>query len=152
MITKTMKLTWKAMMLWVLIFHPFFIAFGQTAQPAPSDKSISQPASDVEVFKAEVKRLSAENAKLKEENQQLRKMLAKQDLFDPGPPLGAPQSQDKPSSSVQSSPSQTTQQETGYWMTNSSGKRHNKNCRYYKNSNGHFCKPDEGIACKICGG
>jgi len=42
--------------------------------------------------------------------------------------------------------------ETGYWMTTSSHKRHNKNCRYYKNSKGRFCQPDEGIACKICGG
>jgi hypothetical protein len=44
------------------------------------------------------------------------------------------------------------QNETGYWMTNSSGKRHNKNCRYYKNSRGHICGPKDGIACKICGG
>ena len=44
------------------------------------------------------------------------------------------------------------QNESGYWMTNSSHKRHNKNCRYYKNSNGHFCGPKDGIACKICGG
>lgn len=160
------RIIWKTMILWTLIFQPLFIAYGQATQSVAGDKSVSQQAGDIELLKAEVKRLTAENAKLKEENQQLRKILAKQDLFEPSSPPSVqqprdrsspstqsiPQSQDKPSFSVQSSTSPTTQQETGYWMTNSSGKRHNKNCRYYKNSNGHFCKPDEGIACKICGG
>lgn len=40
-----------------------------------------------------------------------------------------------------------------YWITKSSHKRHNKSCRYYKNSKG-YCTEDksEGIACKVCGG
>lgn len=42
--------------------------------------------------------------------------------------------------------------ETKYWMTNSSGKRHNSGCRYYENSKGHHCGPNDGIPCKICGG
>lgn len=50
----------------------------------------------------------------------------------------------------------TTQQaqpaEKAYWMTISSGKRHNSSCRYYHNSNGRTCTKDEGIPCKICGG
>ena len=45
-----------------------------------------------------------------------------------------------------------TPKESGYWMTNSSHKRHNQNCRYYKNSKGHVCGPNDGVACKICGG
>ena len=151
MIMKTVNLTWKAMILWILIFQPLFFAYGQTTLPVTSDKSVSQQANDIELLKAEVKRLAAENAKLKEENQQLRKMLTKQDLFEPGLPPSVSQTQDKPSSLVQT-PTSSDQQETGYWMTTSSGKRHNKNCRYYKNSKGRFCKPDEGIACKICGG
>lgn len=44
-------------------------------------------------------------------------------------------------------------EECTYWITKSSRKRHNKNCRYYKNSKGYCTEdPDEGIACKICGG
>ena len=44
------------------------------------------------------------------------------------------------------------QAETGYWMTTSSHKRHNQKCRFYKNSKGRICQPDEGIPCKVCGG
>jgi type III secretory pathway component EscV len=39
-----------------------------------------------------------------------------------------------------------------YWITSSSHKRHNKSCRWYKNSNGYCTDKQEGIACKICGG
>jgi hypothetical protein len=45
-----------------------------------------------------------------------------------------------------------TSAETGYWITDKSGIRHNSKCRYYKTSKGHFCGKDEGKACKICGG
>ena len=40
-----------------------------------------------------------------------------------------------------------------YWVNNRSAKRHNSSCRYYKNCNGHCSNdPNEGSACKICGG
>jgi hypothetical protein len=39
-----------------------------------------------------------------------------------------------------------------HWLTASSGIRHNKNCRYYKNSKGRACSSTEGKACKKCGG
>lgn len=40
-----------------------------------------------------------------------------------------------------------------YWITKSSHKRHNSKCRWYKKSKGYCTDdPDEGIACKICGG
>ena len=39
-----------------------------------------------------------------------------------------------------------------YWITSSSHKRHNKSCRWYKNSNGYCTDKQEGVACKICGG
>jgi len=42
--------------------------------------------------------------------------------------------------------------ELKYWITNSSGIRHNSSCRYYENSNGRKCSKNEGRACKICGG
>ena len=44
-------------------------------------------------------------------------------------------------------------EECTYWITKSSGKRHNSKCRYYKNSKG-YCTEDgtKGKACKICGG
>jgi hypothetical protein len=40
----------------------------------------------------------------------------------------------------------------GYWLTTSSSKRHNSKCRYYKTSKGRPCGPNDGTACKVCGG
>jgi len=40
----------------------------------------------------------------------------------------------------------------GYWLTTSSGRRHNASCRYYNSSKGRPCGPNEGTACKVCGG
>lgn len=41
---------------------------------------------------------------------------------------------------------------TGYWLTTSSKKRHNSNCRYYRKTKGRSCGKADGVACKICGG
>lgn len=43
-------------------------------------------------------------------------------------------------------------EEKTHWLTTSSGVRHNSTCRYYRTSKGRPCGPDEGRACKICGG
>jgi hypothetical protein len=53
--------------------------------------------------------------------------------------------------SAYSEASKTVSEKT-HWITTSSGIRHNSRCRYFKNSNGRMCTPDEGRACKICGG
>ena len=42
--------------------------------------------------------------------------------------------------------------EQTHWLTISSGVRHNSKCRWFKNSKGRMCAPDEGRACKVCGG
>ena len=60
--------------------------------------------------------------------------------------------QDSPPVQGSEAKAATDQNETGYWMTSSSHKRHNKTFRYYKNSIGHFCGPNDGIPCKLCGG
>lgn len=40
-----------------------------------------------------------------------------------------------------------------YWLNTSSNVRHHRSCRYFENTkNGRNCGPDEGRACKICGG
>ena len=44
------------------------------------------------------------------------------------------------------------QSEKIHWLTTPSKIRHNKTCRWYRNSKGRPCRPDEGRACKICGG
>ena len=54
-------------------------------------------------------------------------------------------------SGADSKPSQVVSEKT-HWMTASSQKRHRSGCRYFKKSDGRMCTPDEGIACKKCGG
>lgn len=49
-------------------------------------------------------------------------------------------------------PGAAGQSELKHWMTNSSRKRHNEKCRYYKTGDGRPCGPDEGVPCKVCGG
>lgn len=40
-----------------------------------------------------------------------------------------------------------------YWLNTSSNVRHHRSCRYFENTkSGRNCGPDEGRACKICGG
>ncbi|OGV66920.1 MAG: hypothetical protein A2283_24335 [Lentisphaerae bacterium RIFOXYA12_FULL_48_11] len=96
----------------------------------------------------EIAALKLQNEQLKVENQSLRKMLG-QVLGNTDKPVsqnvlpGTPATQEI---------KKDTSAESGYWITTSSSKRHNKNCRYYKGSNGRFCGPNDGIACKICGG
>lgn len=40
-----------------------------------------------------------------------------------------------------------------HWINEDSGVRHNRNCRWFGNTgNGRYCDPDEGRACRQCGG
>lgn len=40
-----------------------------------------------------------------------------------------------------------------HWLNASSGVRHNASCRWYRNTkSGRMCRPNDGRACKICGG
>jgi hypothetical protein len=40
-----------------------------------------------------------------------------------------------------------------HWLTFSSQKRHNQNCSSnYGKTNGRWCTPNEGVACRNCGG
>lgn len=41
---------------------------------------------------------------------------------------------------------------TGFWLTASSGVRHNSGCRWYTQSKGRYCSGSEGRACGSCGG
>ena len=38
------------------------------------------------------------------------------------------------------------------WISTSNGQRHNSRCRYFKTTEGRLGAPDEGKACKLCGG
>jgi endonuclease YncB( thermonuclease family) len=53
---------------------------------------------------------------------------------------------------VTEKPKVQQEQALSHWLTLSSSKRHNSGCRYFKNSKGRSCGPNDGVACKICGG
>ena len=49
-------------------------------------------------------------------------------------------------------PPSAEQAQGKYWVTASTGKTHNRRCRYYKNSRGYHSTTGTGNNCKICGG
>ena len=49
-------------------------------------------------------------------------------------------------------PETKAKESDAFWLTTSSGVRHNAKCRYFKTSKGRSAAKDEGRACKICGG
>ena len=49
-------------------------------------------------------------------------------------------------------PPSAEQQQGKYWVTSSTGKTHNRNCRYYETSRGYHSATGTGKNCKICGG
>jgi hypothetical protein len=99
--------------------------------------------SEITFLRGEVERLKAENAALRKENTSLRRALAAKPQAATNSVVAAP-----------AAPAAVApgQQQTGYWLTISSGIRHNSSCRYYMNSKGRSCGPNEGRACKLCGG
>lgn len=101
-------------------------------------------ADDPTYLKQKIAELEKRIQALQAENQQLRRQVvapATTTAPQPAPQIGGSQP-----------PVPAQQQQTGYWLTTSSGVRHNSRCRYYMNSNGRPCGPNEGRACKICGG
>lgn len=95
----------------------------------------------------EVTKLRAENQKLREENRRLRQLIV--DGRIPAPPAQPSQQNLKISPNLESS---TDTQGLTHWITNSSEKRHNSRCRWYKTTKGRPGRADEGIACLKCGG
>ena len=121
---------------------------GQT----PTIETLDQ-TQKVAILQRQVAKLQSENDSLRREIKTLRQRLPPADTApttQPEATSSAPVA--KPVSNVVPPPAAGSAQETGYWLTASSGKRHNKACRYYENSKGRSCGPGEGAACKICGG
>ncbi len=107
-----------------------------------------------------IEKLKSENAALKQENQVLRKLVFEKQSSAPTQPVTPPTtssvstppptapSTPSPARVVPSKPSSAVE----YWITTSSGKRHNSGCRYFQTSRGRPGGANEGTACKICGG
>ncbi len=97
-----------------------------------------------------IAQLKAENEALKQEIQNLRKLLATGSTTT-SEATTEPKTATPTATSTVSSTSETANS-TGFWLTSSSKKRHNSSCRYYKNSTGSECGQNDGIPCKSCGG
>ena len=99
----------------------------------------------------EVAKLKRENDVLRAENQRLRKMLAES--------VAKSSTEDDASKTAKASKggdprgrnSGGSEGETGFWLSDGK-KRHNAKCQYYRTSKGKPCGPNEGEACKVCGG
>jgi hypothetical protein len=127
----------KSLILLCSVFSICFMQFTACLQAQSASPTDSQ---------AIIQQLKVENEALKQQLQELRKLL----VNSQGQPSGvtAPQGI---STGITAAPS-AQKQSTGFWITSSSRKRHNSNCRYFQNSNGSPCGPNDGIPCKICGG
>lgn len=116
---------------------------------AESKKALEQASSSSSGETAELRQrvtdLEALVATLRAENAALRRQNV--------PTPATPQRLVEPGTGATTTRSKTTAGESagGHWISNT-GKRHNSRCRYYQNSQGRNGGPDEGVACKICGG
>lgn len=72
--------------------------------------------------------------------------------YDRTPPSAAGVQSAAPKQESAPAPEAKPKESSNFWITSSSGVRHNEKCRYFKTSKGRPCTKDEGRACKICGG
>ena len=49
-------------------------------------------------------------------------------------------------------PVNSTWPDTGFWLSTTSNKRHNRNCENYRKTRGYPCSKSEGVPCGKCGG
>ena len=113
-------------------------------------------------LRQQLEKLKSENEALKQENQVLRKLVFEKQSSAPVQPVSSPTPSSvstPPPPPVPSTPSparvvppKPSSAAVEYWITTSSGKRHNSGCRYFQTSRGRPGGATEGTACKICGG
>ena len=98
-----------------------------------------QAVSDKEALLRRIQELETLVAKMRAENEALRKQI---DLTAvPEPAIAG----------AKMKPAAKILPDGARWVT-STGKRHNANCRFYGKGQGHAARPGEGVACKVCGG
>lgn len=117
---------------------------------------LRMPAQDQDLAR-EVERLQRENAALKAENQALRRMVFEAKAASPEAIAPSASGTSSPSGSSAAASAERATAKSGaneksHWLTSSSGKRHNRSCRYFQVSKGRPCAANEGTACKVCGG
>lgn len=118
-------------------------AFPLRAQETKPDQggpaAPAESVSDREALLKRIQELEAIVAKIRGENEALRKQA------------GVTEGPEPVVTGVKMKPAVKALPTGARWVT-STGKRHNSNCRYYGKGGGHAAKADEGVACKVCGG
>lgn len=102
----------------------------------------------IDSLEKQTAKLEKDVENLKREMHQLRRLLAGKKGSDSDISPSTTKHSEEPSESIET-PSADC--DTCYWCTKS-GKRHNSNCKYYKTTKGRPCGPNDGTACKLCGG
>jgi hypothetical protein len=124
-------------------------------------KSISSETNSIVEISHQLEKLKSENEALKQENQVLRKLVFEKQSSAPAQPVSPPTTSSvvpsaSPAAPTSPSPVRLAPSKPSsaaeYWITTSSGKRHNSGCRYFQTSRGRPGGATEGTACKICGG
>jgi hypothetical protein len=120
----------------------------QTTAARASSPAAAEASSDAATLRQKIADLEQTVGTLRDDNAALRQQLrtpATKLSATPATPAPTPQ---PPSSS---NPSAAQDNSQAFWLS-STGKRHNKRCRYYGTGRGHPCGPNDGVPCKICGG
>ena len=141
-----------------LLVAAFAADIPEPARPAADNQEardeLQKIRDGISQLREENAKLKEENAQLRKENQQLRRLLAEKGEGNVATPPATPATPTTNSiSGVQTNQTYSeTEGQLTHWFTTSSGKRHNIRCRYFKTTEGRPCGPDEGKACKLCGG
>jgi len=149
-----------------IIFAGLHVGEAQDSTGSSLASDVAALQKDIAKLQQEVETLRAENAALQRENESLRRLLSTRNADQPAS-ASRTNSVRQPASARPASPAtgsrsnaapETLQrppapsQSAAYWLSTWSGLRHNNGCRYYRNSTGKPCGPNDGKACKLCGG
>jgi hypothetical protein len=142
---------------WVLLGGILATALAED-NPDPAKATTNNPEArdGMSQMREENAKLKEENAQLRRENQQLRRLLADKVEGNvaavPATNLVSEVQTNHVGGARTNQVSAEAESQLTHWLTTSSGKRHNSHCRYFKTTEGRLCGPDEGKACKLCGG
>lgn len=130
-------------------YGPVRIPVDKISPESKAKLGISSAAANAEAMTVRISELENLVEKLREENAALRRNAA-------APPVqpvigGSGISGNSGAASKTGATAGNGSEAAGAHRMSTTGKRHNSNCRYF-DSKGRACGPNEGVACKICGG
>jgi len=136
------------------------ICAAEKTDPVENDQQLKSVYEKFEKAQSTIDQLEEENASLRRENQELRRMVAeaiessnyKTPINPPDPPPSLRGSRATyQSEDLRTNPPPRDEAALTHWLS-LGGKRHNSSCRHFKKPAGQPCGPNDGIACTLCGG